>query len=46
MVDGLGVVGNGMGITSGEGGGWAGGHLRKHGDVKTLLYSTKLLLST
>ena len=36
----LSVIGNGMGITSRGGGDWAGGHLRKLGDVKKYHLST------
>jgi len=40
------VVGNGMGITSGGGGGWVGGRLRKLGYVKMVSCSNELSFST
>jgi len=46
MIDDLGVVGNGMGITSRGGDGWGGGCLQKLRYVKTMSSFAKLLSST
>jgi len=45
-LDDLGVVGNGISVTSEGGGSFPGGCLRNIGDVKTMLSSAKLSSST